>query len=76
MLALKLGINEKREKDTSDEMNHSAWYACHSAVVAKESWVRGSPAAADAASCAALKTVGISGVRRAASQGCATDYSS
>ena len=40
----------------------------------KESWLRGSPAAADAASCAALKTVGISGVRRAASQGCATDY--
>jgi len=46
-------------------LNHSAWYACHSAVVAKESWLRGSPAAADAASCAALKTVGISGVRRA-----------
>ncbi len=38
--------------------------------------MRRSPAVADAASCAALKTVGISGVRRAASQGCATDYSS
>ena len=42
--------------------NHSAWYACHaSRSPPNESSVRGSPAVAEAASCSAVKRVGMAG---------------